>query len=267
MSGDAMGMNMVSKGCLKAIEIIEEAFPDMVLVAISGNVCCDKKPAAINWIMGRGKSIVVEAVIPADIVKSVLKSSVDAMVKCCKEKCLIGSAMAGSVGGFNAHAANIVAAVFLATGQDPAQVVESANCLTLMDVHEDGESLHVSVTMPSVEVGTVGGGTHLPAQAGGLEICGVRGASKDPLLPGDNSRRLAQMVGASVLAGELSLMAALAANHLVRSHMQHNRKTTPSEPAKPPTPTTTTSDVIGDGIDIGDKTLARKHASMPDLSN
>jgi hydroxymethylglutaryl-CoA reductase (NADPH) len=171
MSGDAMGMNMVSKGCLKAIEIIEEAFPDMVLVAISGNVCCDKKPAAINWIMGRGKSIVVEAVIPAPAFKAVLKSSVDAMVKCCKEKCLIGSAMAGSVGGFNAHAANIVAAVFLATGQDPAQVVESANCLTLMDVHEDGESLHVSVTMPSVEVGTVGGGTHLPAQAGGLEIC------------------------------------------------------------------------------------------------
>ncbi len=287
MSGDAMGMNMVSKGCLKAIEVIEEQFPDVVLVAISGNFCCDKKPAAVNWIMGRGKSIVVEAVIPANIVETVLKSNVADMIKTSKEKCLIGSAMAGSVGGFNAHAANIVAAVFLATGQDPAQVVESANCLTLMDLHEDGESLHVSVTMPSVEVGTVGGGTHLPAQAGGLEICGVRGASKEPLQPGDNARKLAQIVGASVLAGELSLMAALAANHLVRSHMQHNRK-----PASTPAVATSTTDsnisshsakdeaesetrpyrgVSGDGIPLDAeeqrKMLARKHASMPDLSN
>jgi hydroxymethylglutaryl-CoA reductase (NADPH) len=277
MSGDAMGMNMVSKGCLKAIEVIEEHFPDLVLVAISGNFCCDKKPAAVNWIMGRGKSIVVEAVIPADIVKSVLKSNVDDMIKTSKEKCLIGSAMAGSVGGFNAHAANIVAAVFLATGQDPAQVVESANCLTLMDLHDDGESLHVSVTMPSVEVGTVGGGTHLPAQAGGLEICGVRGASKEPLQPGDNARKLAQIVGAAVLAGELSLMAALAANHLVRSHMQHNRKPASTPPVAPTVATEGEGEtkshrgVSGDGIPLDNeeqkKMLARKHASMPDLSN
>ena len=135
--------------------------------------------------------------------------------------------MAGSIGGFNAHAANIVTAVYLATGQDPAQNVESSNCLTIMEYAEDGKSLHVSVTMPSVEVGTVGGGTHLPAQAGCLEICGVRGAAKGPgSSPGDNSRKLAQIVGSAVLAGELSLMAALAANHLVRSHMQHNRKPT-----------------------------------------
>jgi hydroxymethylglutaryl-CoA reductase (NADPH) len=71
MSGDAMGMNMVSKGCLKAIEVLEEVFPDLVLVAISGNMCTDKKPAAINWILGRGKSVVVEAVIPERIIKTV----------------------------------------------------------------------------------------------------------------------------------------------------------------------------------------------------
>jgi len=234
MSGDAMGMNMVSKGCLKAISVLENEFPDLVLVAISGNMCTDKKPAAINWILGRGKSIVVEAVIPESVVKSVLKSSVYDMIETNKQKNHIGSAMAGSVGGFNAHAANIVTAVFLATGQDPAQNVESSNCLTVMEYAEDGRSLHVSVTMPSVEVGTVGGGTHLPAQAGCLEICGVRGAAKAPgSSPGDNARKLAQIVGSSVLAGELSLMAALAANHLVNSHMQHNRKqaaaTTPSE--------------------------------------
>ena len=225
MSGDAMGMNMVSKGVLAAIEVLEEEFPDLILVAISGNMCTDKKPAAINWILGRGKSIVVEAVIPDRIVKTVLKSSVHDMIETNKQKNHIGSAMAGSIGGFNAHAANIVTAVFLATGQDPAQNVESSNCLTIMEYAEDGCSLHVSVTMPSIEVGTVGCGTSLPAQAGCLEICGVRGAAKgEGSMPGDNARKLAMIVGSSVLAGELSLIAALAANHLVRSHMQHNRK-------------------------------------------
>lgn len=251
MSGDAMGMNMVSKGCLKAIEVLEVEFPDVVLVAISGNMCTDKKPAAINWILGRGKSVVCEAVIPERVVKSVLKSSVHDMIETNKQKNHIGSAMAGSIGGFNAHAANIVTAVFLATGQDPAQNVESSNCLTIMEYAEDGQSLHVSVTMPSIEVGTVGGGTHLPAQAGCLDICGVRGAAKGPgSLPGDNARKLAQIVGSAVLAGELSLMAALAANHLVRSHMQHNRK--PTEAA--PSALTVQASIL------------RKNSSMPELS-
>lgn len=97
MSGDAMGMNMVSKGCLKAIEVIEVEFPDSTLVAISGNMCTDKKPAAINWILGRGKSIVVEAVIPESVVKSVLKSSVHDMIETNKQKNHIGSAMAGKL--------------------------------------------------------------------------------------------------------------------------------------------------------------------------
>lgn len=259
MSGDAMGMNMVSKGCLKAIDVLETHFPDMVLVAISGNMCTDKKPAAINWILGRGKSIVVEAVIPDCIVKSVLKSSVHDMIETNKQKNHIGSAMAGSIGGFNAHAANIVTAVFLATGQDPAQNVESSNCLTIMEYAEDGKSLHVSVTMPSIEVGTVGGGTHLPAQAGCLDICGVRGAAKGVgSSPGDNARKLAQIVGGAVLAGELSLMAALAANHLVRSHMQHNRKTATDD-----TPTSSTAD--HSHLHVNASSL-RKTSSMPDLS-
>jgi len=255
MSGDAMGMNMVSKGCLKAIEVLEREFPDLILIAISGNMCTDKKPAAINWILGRGKSIVVEAVVSEVVVKSVLKSSVHDMVETNRQKNLIGSAMAGSVGGFNAHAANIVTAVYLATGQDPAQNVESSNCLTLMELADDGKSLHVSVTMPSVEVGTVGGGTHLPAQAGCLEICGVRGASKGPgTQPGDNARKLAQIVGGAVLAGELSLIAALAANHLVKSHMEHNRK-----PA-----TAAVMETVERKPEAA--RIPRKNASMPDLT-
>ena len=133
-TGDAMGMNMISKGVEQALHIMsnEAGFPDMQIISLSGNYCTDKKPAAINWIDGRGKSVVAEAIIPGHIVKSVLKSTVEAMVELNIGKNLIGSAMAGSIGGFNAHAANIVTAIFLATGQDPAQVVESSNCIVTM---------------------------------------------------------------------------------------------------------------------------------------
>lgn len=133
-TGDAMGMNMISKGCEHALHVMqtEAGFEDMIIVSLSGNYCMDKKPAAINWIEGRGKSVVAEAIIPGDVVRSVLKTDVDSLVELNTAKNMIGSAMAGSMGGFNAHAANIVAAMFLATGQDPAQVVESANCITIM---------------------------------------------------------------------------------------------------------------------------------------
>ena len=133
-TGDAMGMNMISKGVEKALEIMSNdcGFDDMAIISVSGNYCTDKKPAAINWIDGRGKSVVAEAIIPGEVVRNVLKSDVDALVELNMAKNLIGSAMAGSIGGFNAHAANIVAAIFLATGQDPAQVVESSHCIDVM---------------------------------------------------------------------------------------------------------------------------------------
>ena len=133
-TGDAMGMNMISKGVERALSVMREesGFDDMSIITVSGNYCTDKKPAAINWIDGRGKSVVAEAIIPGDVVRSVLKSDVNALVELNTSKNLIGSAMAGSIGGFNAHAANIVTAIFLATGQDPAQNVESSNCITVM---------------------------------------------------------------------------------------------------------------------------------------
>jgi hydroxymethylglutaryl-CoA reductase (NADPH) len=129
-----MGMNMISKGVEHALNVMaaEAGFEDMNVISVSGNFCTDKKPAAINWIDGRGKSVIAEAIIPADIVRSVLKTDVDSMVELNQAKNLVGSAMAGSIGGFNAQAANIVTAIFLATGQDPAQNVESSNCITLM---------------------------------------------------------------------------------------------------------------------------------------
>jgi hydroxymethylglutaryl-CoA reductase (NADPH) len=132
-TGDAMGMNMISKGVEHALSVMaNEGFEDMDIVSISGNYCTDKKAAAINWIDGRGKGVVAEAIIPGHVVKNVLKTDVDSLVDLNINKNFIGSAMAGSIGGFNAHAANIVAAIFLATGQDPAQVVESSNCITIM---------------------------------------------------------------------------------------------------------------------------------------
>lgn len=219
-SGDAMGMNMVSKGSLAVVDLLRDIFPQLSLVALSGNMCTDKKAAAINWIEGRGKSVVVEATIPKDVVRKILKTDVKGIISTNIQKNLIGSAMAGAVGGFNAHAANNVTAIFLATGQDPAQNVESSNCITLLEETEEGD-LWISCTMPSIEVGTVGGGTGLPAQKACLKAIGCHGGGATP---GANAQQLAHVVAAGTMAGELSLLAALAANTLVSAHMQHNRK-------------------------------------------
>ncbi|XP_076279842.1 HMG coenzyme A reductase [Lasioglossum baleicum] len=225
ITGDAMGMNMLSKGTEKSLHTVKEYFPDMEILSLSGNFCADKKPAAVNWIQGRGKSVVCEAIVPADVVTNLLKTSVHALVDVNISKNMIGSAIAGSVGGFNAHAANIVTAIYIATGQDPAQNVGSSNCMTLMEPWgADGTDLYVSCTMPSIEIGTVGGGTGLPAQGACLAMLGVKGANTNQ--PGENASRLARIVCATVLAGELSLMAALTAGHLVKSHLRHNRSTT-----------------------------------------
>eukprot|EP00897_Mesotaenium_endlicherianum_P009773 jgi/Mesen1/8824/ME000053S08232 len=220
-TGDAMGMNMVSKGVQNVLDMLSQTFPDMDVLSISGNFCADKKPTAVNWIEGRGKSVVCEAVIPGSILRTVLKTSVAALVELNMVKNLAGSAMAGSIGGFNAHASNIVTAVYIATGQDPAQNVESSHCLTMMEPINGGQDLHISVTMPSVEVGTVGGGTFLAPQAANLNMLGVRGANLES--PGGNAQQLARIVAGAVLAGELSLMAALAAGQLVKSHLKYNR--------------------------------------------
>jgi len=226
-TGDAMGMNMISKGTEKALEVMQLYFPTMSVLALSGNYCTDKKPAAINWIEGRGKSVVAEAIVPGHVVKNVLKTSVEALCNLNIKKNLVGSAMAGSIGGFNAHAANILTAVFLATGQDPAQNVESSNCMTLMEPINGSQDLLITITMPSIEVGTIGGGTVLAPQQSVLEMLGMKGAH--PTHPGQNAQKLARLIAAAVMAGELSLLSALAAGHLIKAHMAHNR-------SKPGTP-------------------------------
>ncbi|KAE8711766.1 3-hydroxy-3-methylglutaryl-coenzyme A reductase [Hibiscus syriacus] len=208
-------------GVQNVLDFLQTDFPEMDVIGISGNFCSDKKPAAVNWVEGRGKSVVCEAIINGDVVRKVLKTSVESLVELNMLKNLTGSAMAGALGGFNAHASNIVTAIYIATGQDPAQNIESSHCITMMEAVNDGNDLHTSATMPSIEVGTVGGGTQLASQSACLNLLGVKGGNRES--PGANSRLLANIVAGAVLAGELSLMSALAAGQLVNSHMKYNR--------------------------------------------
>ncbi|KAG8010507.1 3-hydroxy-3-methylglutaryl-coenzyme A reductase [Nibea albiflora] len=210
-------------GTEQALHRLQQQFPDMHVLAVSGNYCTDKKSAAINWIMGPGKVGRVRGDDPGQrCQRGKSQNTTAALVELNINKNLVGSAMAGSIGGFNAHAANIVTAIYIACGQDPAQTVGSSNCITQMEAAgPEGEDLYISCTMPSIELGTVGGGTNLPPQQACLQMLGVQGTSSSQ--PGENARQLARVVCATVLAGELSLMAALAAGHLVKSHMTHNR--------------------------------------------
>ena len=113
-TGDAMGMNMLSKGVEAVLTMLKSKWPEaMDVISISGNYCIDKKPSALNWIDGRGKSVVAEAIISHEILEQVLKTNVNRLVEVNQSKNLLGSIMAGSIGGFNAHAANVVAVSFI----------------------------------------------------------------------------------------------------------------------------------------------------------
>lgn len=210
-TGDAMGMNMVTIASEKISEkICEET--GAVLVALSGNMCTDKKPAAINLILGRGKTVSAGVFLSDDMIKEVFKTDAKTLMEVNNRKNLVGSARAGAL-GFNAHAANVIAAIFLACGQDPAHVVEGSNTITTVDQMEKG--VYVSVTLPSLQVGTVGGGTGLDTQRECLSLLGCSGGGE---VSGNNSRKLAEIIASAVLAGELSLIGALGAGHLARAH-------------------------------------------------
>jgi len=217
-TGDAMGMNMATIASDRICSYIEQSYDgEAMCISLSGNMCTDKKPAIINRLLGRGKYVVAEALIPASVAESVLKARIDLIHYINQAKNLLGSGVAGSA-SFNAHYANIVAAIFIATGQDVAQVVESSMGFTWTELR--GDSLYISVTLPSLEVGTVGGGTRLRTQREALAIMGVAGGG-DP--PGVNALKFAEIVAATVLAGELNLLAALASGHLARAHEKLGR--------------------------------------------
>jgi hydroxymethylglutaryl-CoA reductase (NADPH) len=222
-----MGMNMATIATEAACDVIETE-TEASLVALSGNLCTDKKPAAINAVEGRGRSVTADITIPRAVVEDRLHTTPEAITELNTRKNLVGSAKAGSL-GFNAHVANVVAAMFLATGQDEAQVVEGANAITTAEVRSDGigagstdseGDLYLSVSLSSLEVGTVGGGTKLPTQAEALDILGIRGGG-DP--PGSNADAFAEYIAAGALAGELSLLSALASRHLSSAHADLGR--------------------------------------------
>ncbi|MGB9703808.1 MAG: hydroxymethylglutaryl-CoA reductase (NADPH) [Pyrobaculum sp.] len=215
-TGDAMGMNMVTIASDAVARYIHENFPKARLVALSGNMCVDKKANAVNFILGRGKTVVAEALVKRELLEKMGTSPED-VHNVNVRKNLVGSALAHSY-GFNAHFANIVAAIFIATGQDAAQVVESSMGITSTEAREEG--LYISVYLPSLEVGTVGGGTGLPTQREALELLGVAGPG-DP--PGRNALKFAEIVAATVLAGELNLLVALARNELASAHQRLGR--------------------------------------------
>ncbi len=217
-TGDAMGMNMVTIATDKACRYILDKYPgEIEYIALSGNMCVDKKPSAVNLLYGRGKTVVAEAVVKRDVIEETLKTTPEKIVDINTRKNLLGSARAVSI-SFNAHIANIVASIFIATGQDPAQIVESSLGYTWAELR--GNDLYISVTLPSLEVGTVGGGTWLPTQREALSILGVAGAGENP---GDNARKLAEIIAATVLAGELNLLAVLASGELAESHKRLGR--------------------------------------------
>jgi hydroxymethylglutaryl-CoA reductase (NADPH) len=213
---DAMGMNMVTIASAKVAELIAQG-TGARLIALSGNMCTDKKPAAINGIMGRGRSVVAGIALSHESISQILKTDAKSLIEVNYRKNLVGSARAGSM-GFNAHAANIVAAMFIACGQDAAHAIDGSTCITTVDLTESG--VYVSVTLPSLPVGTVGGGTGLETQQECLRIIGVSGGGNPP---GTNARKLAEIIGSAVLAGEISLLGALAAQHLARAHQQLGR--------------------------------------------
>jgi hydroxymethylglutaryl-CoA reductase (NADPH) len=206
-----MGMNMVTIATETALEILIKETSAHV-IALSGNLCVDKKPSALNLIEGRGKTIVAEINIPREIVEKKLKTTPEAIVEVNITKNLIGSAIAGSM-GFNAHYANMIGAIFLATGQDEAHIVEGSLGITVAE-EIDGD-LYFSVTLPDVPIATFGGGTRLETAKECLEIMGVYGGGK--------VGKFAEIVAGTVLAGELSLMGALAAGHLARAHKDLGR--------------------------------------------
>ena len=202
-TGDASGHNMVTKAADALLRWMLQEYPELEYVSVSGNFCTDKKVSAVNGILGRGKNVIAEMLIPEKICKRFLKTTPDKIVDINIKKNLYGSIMAGSVRSANAHFANMLLAFYLATGQDAANIVEGSQ--GFVNAELSGPDLYFAVTLPNVIVGTVGAGKGLPFVEENLEKMGCR----DERQPGENARRLAVIAAATVLCGELSLLAAL----------------------------------------------------------
>lgn len=198
----AMGMNMVTIASQEIADFIKRKL-NIDCLSISGNYCVDKKASWINFIRGRGFKINAEITLSKKVLREVLKTDAQKFFDVWLGKCMIGSAASGSM-GFNAHFSNIIAAIFIACGQDPGHVTEGSVGITTAEII--GENLKVGIYLPDVMIGTVGGGTGLATQKEALSIIGE-----------DN---LAEGIGGAVLAGEISLLASLSEGSLVKAHVR-----------------------------------------------
>lgn len=210
-TGNGMGMNMISKGVFQVWNSVLSNYSGIKYITISGNTCTDKKSNSMNWITGRGYEVHTEANISANVLRDVLRLTAKDLVDINIKKNYQGSALAGTIGGNNSHAANIVGGIFLSTGQDIAQIGTSSMCM--LNIEEKDEGLYVSLRMPCVELATIGGGTSLTPQKHYIRMMDIEDASE-----------LASVIGGCVIAGELSLLTALVQNQLVSAHMSLNRK-------------------------------------------
>lgn len=222
-TGDASGHNMVTAAADALMNLILEWIPDLEYGSVSGNYCSDKKATAVNGILGRGRSVVADILIPHDVVQRRLRTSAQQMADLVVRKNFVGSTIAGAIRSANAHYANMLLAFYLATGQDAANIVEGSQGFTYAEARDDG--LYFSCTLPHLIVGTVGNGKDLPHTLDALERLGCR----EDRAPGENARRLAGLIAASVLCGELSLLAAqtnpgeLMATHVTMERARNGR--------------------------------------------
>lgn len=220
-TGDASGHNMATKAADVLINHLLANYPTMRYGSISGNYCIDKKAGAVNGILGRGKRVVAEILIPEKICRRYLRSDAVTIVALNTRKNHIGSNLAGSIRSANAHFANMLLAFYLATGQDAANIIEGSQGIVHCE-NRDGD-LYFSCTLPNLIVGTVGNG-----KGQGLEVVEQhlqQLGCREERDSGDNARRLAALCAAVVLCGELSLLAAQTnPGELMRAHLALERK-------------------------------------------
>ncbi len=210
-TGDAAGQNMVGKATLVACEWICKQVPGSRYL-LSGNMDTDKKHSHLNTLHTRGKRVIAEVVVKKEVLKSIMKVDTRTLAKA-TVMANTGAMLAGAA--YNGpHSANGIASIFAATGQDEANVVESHAGLLSTELL-DNDDFYMSVTLPSLICATYGGGTGLPTQRECLEIMGCYGTGK--------ANKFAEIVAATVLAGDISLASAVIAGDWVSSHDQMGR--------------------------------------------
>ncbi|HLK31995.1 MAG TPA: hydroxymethylglutaryl-CoA reductase [Terriglobales bacterium] len=211
-TGDAAGQNMVSKATSAACEWMERSYNGKLRYFLSGNIDTDKKHSHLNTLLTRGKRVVAEAVIKREALQQILR--IDSRdLFWARQVQMAGAFLAGSSSN-GAHAANGLAALFIATGQDAANIAESHAAITYSQYLENGD-YYWSITVPSLIVGTCGGGTGLPTQRQCMEMLGCYGPGK--------AKKLAEICAAVVLAGETSLAAAMIHGDWVAAHERLGR--------------------------------------------